>query len=101
MSKKRRTFSDEFKTKVVLEIMKERETLSEIGSKYNIHPNQLLRWKKEFMENAVLAFSKSDPDKKQMEKDFEQQKGKLYKKIGQLQVEVDFLKKKSDEILGE
>jgi transposase len=87
---KRRKLSSEFKTKVVLESLKERLTLSEISQKYEVHPNQIVRWKKEFLSGAEEVFKKSrtgktDTSAKETER--------LYKKIGQLQVEVDFLKK--------
>tara|TARA_B100000609_G_scaffold36932_1_gene27551 strand:- start:12 stop:293 length:282 start_codon:yes stop_codon:yes gene_type:complete len=87
---KRRKFSRDFKTKVVLEALKERLTLSEIAEKYEVHPNQVSNWKKQFLENASSAFGESkSPDNKNLGVEND----RLYKKIGRLQVEVDFLKK--------
>jgi transposase len=86
---KRRKFTAEFKTKVVLEALKERQTLTELAQKYQIQPNQLKSWKKEFLSNASTAFE----DKAKKISDKETDAAKLYEKIGQLQVEVDFLKK--------
>ena len=68
--KSRRKFSPEFKTKVVLEALKERDSLEEIARKYEIHPNQIGTWKKEFLARAALVFSsdeKTSEDKKQQE----------------------------------
>lgn len=91
MSKARRKYSAEFKTRIVIEMLKETQTLSEISSKHGIHPAQLTRWRRIFLEKAPEIFSESsDPNEKgknNLEDD-------LYKKIGQLQIELDWLKKK-------
>jgi len=55
---KRRNFKPEEKAKIVIEILKEEKTLNEIAAEYEIHPNQLSRWKAEFLNNAGRAFSK-------------------------------------------
>jgi len=87
MKKSRRKFSAKFKTRVVLEALKEQSTLQELSTKHEIHSTQITTWKKEFIANASSAFeSKKTTDKK--EKDSE----KLFTKIGQMQVEIDFLK---------
>src|SRR5690625_5058360 len=57
MKSKRRHFGSKFKTKVVLEALKERETIQQIASKYELHPNQITNWKKQFLENADQAYS--------------------------------------------
>ena len=86
--KKRKTYSAGFKTKVVLEALQERETIQEIGKKYDLHPNQISTWKSQFLSTANTVFEKG------VEKnDDEKEKTDLYKKVGQLQMEVDFLKK--------
>jgi transposase len=92
MKKTRRKFSTAFKTKVVLEVLKERQSISELAQQFEIHPNQLSSWKKEFLENAEKAFgAEGDNERfKQSEKD----KDELFKQIGQLKVENDWLKKK-------
>ena len=91
MRRKRRTFSTEFKLKVILESLKERESLSELSQKYDLHQNQISKWKNDFIENArsYLMASKLSQDTNK-----EQEIEKLYSKIGQLQMENDFLKKK-------
>jgi len=89
----RRKFSAEFKTKVVLEALKERSTLEDIARKYEIHPNQIGIWKKEFLNKAAVVFSPDvhlSGDKKYQDALLE----KLYAQIGQQKVEIDWLKKK-------
>ena len=90
--KSRRKFSVEFKTKVVLEALKERNTMEELAKKFSIHPNQISTWKKEFLDNAHSTFG-SDGEKELLrEKDAMIET--LYSQIGQREVEINFLKKK-------
>jgi transposase-like protein len=89
--KKRRTFSSEFKAKVAIESLKERLTTEEICKKYEIHPTQLLSWKKAFIENANMVFEADIKQKKSPKDDIVQQ---LYAQIGELKVANDWLKKK-------
>jgi len=93
MKKQRRKFSEEFKLKVVLEALQERSTLSELGDKYELHSNQISSWKQDFLSKAEHVFSSKTPEKTASE--VEAEKAKLYAKIGQLQMEVEFLKKSS------
>lgn len=89
--KTRRKFSADFKAKVVIEALKERNTIEQLAKKYELHPNQITIWKKEFLVNASLAFS-GDIEKPKSDKDPEIDK--LYAQIGQLTVENNWLKKK-------
>ena len=89
----RRNFNADFKAKVVLEALKERNTAEDIASKYEIHPNQLHLWKKEFLSKVASVFASGAApimDKKQQDAFVE----KLYAQIGQQKVEIDWLKKK-------
>jgi transposase len=86
--KKRKNYTSGFKTKVVLEALQERETIQEIGKKYEIHPNQISTWKSQFLANANSVFEKGIT-----KTDDEKEKDALFKKVGQLQIENDFLKK--------
>jgi transposase-like protein len=90
MKKERRKFSAAFKAKVALEAIKERDTIQQLASKYEVHANQISLWKKEFLAGAEAIFSGELPAKKEAE---DKEKDQLYGKIGQLQIEVDFLKK--------
>ena len=88
MKAKRQHHSAAFKAKVAIEALQERETLSELAVKYEVHPNQIARWKKEFLERAPELF-----DRKRVEKEEGPDIEKLYAKIGQLEMERDFVKK--------
>jgi len=88
MKTQRQKHSGAFKAKVAIEALQERESIHELASKYRIHPNMISRWKKEFLERAPELFDKPGQEKKD-EADLE----KLYAKIGQLEMERDFLKK--------
>lgn len=91
--KPRRKFSAEFKAKVAIEAIKERNTIEQLAKKYELHPNQISVWKKEFLAKAATVFTtdeKDNSDKSQQEALLE----KLYAQIGQQKVEIDWLKKK-------
>jgi transposase len=88
MKAKRQKHSGAFKAKVAIEALQERETLAELSKKYGIHPNQIARWKKEFLERAPQLFEKSQPVD-----DHEKEMEKMFAKIGQLEMERDYLKK--------
>lgn len=93
MSKRsRRRFGADFKTKVVLEALRERNTLEELAKKYELHPNQITSWKKEFLENASVVFEKSKSGLVRDES--AKEKEELYKQIGVQKIENDWLKKK-------
>lgn len=87
---KRRRFSAEFKAKVALDVLLGEMTLSELSSKYKIHPNQILIWKKQAKESIVVGFSGKVQSRK-----VEEENGlkELHTKIGQLTVENHFLQK--------
>ena len=97
---KRRSFSAEFKAKIVLEVLRGEKELSVIASENEIAPNQIRNWKAEFLKNAAAAFDdKRVEDLKADMKEKERETDSLYKKVGQLTTQVDWLKKKSDGIL--
>ena len=56
MKKTRRKFTSEFKTKVSIEAIRERYSLSELAKKFEVHPTQIAKWKREFLDNATAAF---------------------------------------------
>ncbi|WP_149915239.1 transposase [Sphingobacterium cavernae] len=88
MKKERRKFSASFKAKVAIEAIKEQQTVHELATKYEVHPTQINTWKREFLDNAESVFSKDHVVTKDESKEKE-----LYSKIGELQIQVDFLKK--------
>lgn len=88
--KSKRKFTPEFKTKVVLDALQERQSTSELAKKYTLNADQINKWKREFKSKASLLFSNGykEPDEKA-----DRDKQKLYETIGQQKVEIDFLKK--------
>jgi transposase len=98
---KRRTFSAEFKAKIVLELLRGEKELNVIASENEIAPNQIRNWKAEFLANAAAAFDdkKSETLKAEL-KEKESETDDLYKKVGRLTTQVDWLKKKSEELFG-
>ena len=92
MKKKRRKFSGAFKAKVAIEALKERETIAEISKRFEVHPNMISKWKQEFLEYSAEVFDKKS------EADSGVDPEKLYTKIGQLEIENDFLKKSLNKI---
>jgi transposase len=92
MKKQKRKFSAAFKLKVVLDALSERSTIAELGLKYQLHSNLINNWKREFLSKAYLVFEgKHAPGSS----DSEAEKQRLYAKIGELEMENDFLRKAS------
>ncbi len=89
MSRTRTVYSAEFKTRLVLELLKEDKTLTQIASKNNITPKNLQNWKKIFLENAVVAMepAKAVQEYKTVITQLEAKVGAYAKKVGQLTVE--------------
>lgn len=96
MSKKiRRQFDGQFKSKVVIEALRERQTLSDMCKAHDLHPQQITDWKKQAIEGLPDFFEQSlSGGKKAQSIDIESITTPLYKQIGQLTVELDYLKKK-------
>lgn len=89
--KKRKVYDDNFKARVALEAIKGERTISEIAGKFEVHPNQIITWKKQLLENVSSLFSrKKDPEIEELKTLLEE----LYKKIGKQNIELEFLKKK-------
>jgi transposase-like protein len=86
MKGKRNKYKSEFKAQVALEALRGDKTLAELAQAYGVHPSLINDWKRQLVENAAAVFErgqKPDTDQAQMDG--------LYKKIGQLEVERDFL----------
>ena len=90
---KRKHFTPEQKAKIVIEVLREERTLNEIAAEYEIHPNQLSRWKAEFISNAGRIFSKETDEVEKVKQTYEKEKDELLKQIGQLSYEINWLKK--------
>jgi putative transposase len=93
MSKTRRNFTPEFKSHIVLQLLREEQTVNELAAVHQISPVVISRWKAEFLEKASMVFQKgtTDAEKDIAEKD--DQIADLERKVGQLTIEVDWLKK--------
>ena len=91
---KRRRFSAGFKARVAREALKEQKTLAELATEFEVHPNQISQWKKQLLEALPAVFSSRRERDRQQQQDLTD---RLYRQIGQLQVELDWLKKKVGE----
>jgi len=87
----RKKHSNELKARIALDAIRGQKTMSELASEYRVHANQIGRWKKQLLEAAPDIFTRGK--NKEAEKN-EVERNHLYKKVGQLQIEVDWLKKR-------
>ena len=92
MADSRKYFKAEFKRKVAIEALKERKTLNELASEFQVHSSQISRWKRMLIEGSIDVFkhgtSKASKNKKQEKRD-----GEMLQKIGQQAMEINWLKK--------
>ena len=87
----RKKYRMELKARIALDAIKGQKTIAELASEYGVHANQISLWKKQLHDATPTAFSNGkdkDAEQKEVERDH------LYKKVGQLQIEVDWLKKR-------
>jgi transposase-like protein len=88
----RRRHSAEFKAKVALEAIRAERTVNELAGLYQVHPSQIAAWKRRVLEGVAELFGE---DRQKLQKSDDELKAQLYQQIGELKVELDFLKKKS------
>lgn len=93
MTSAKRQHTAEFKMQVVLALLKEDETMAQICSRFGIHPTQARRWREHALEALKTGFGQGTASQQLDEKD--RQIEELYKRIGQLNVEVEWVKKKT------
>jgi putative transposase len=93
----RKTHDAAFKAKVALEAVKGEKTIAQIATEFSVHPNQIRQWRNHLLEMLPEVFSHRRP---QQEKAREELEAELYRQIGQLKVELEWLKKKSQSLLS-
>lgn len=92
MSKQRRRFSADFKFRVALDAAKGQQTISELASKYSLHPNQISQWKRQLLEGGADVFTGNGSQNQQAQEAIQSD---LYEQIGRLKMELEWLKKKA------
>jgi len=93
----RKSYDSKFKARVALEAIKGEFSITELASKYAVHPNQISNWKRQFLEKMDTVFTSS---RKKPQQEHEIPRDDLLKEIGQLKIENVFLKKKYKQLFG-
>ena len=93
MKNNRKIYDGNFKARVVFEVIRGQKTISEIASEYGVHPNQIINWKKKVIEKLPEILS--NHTEKNGNNGSSELEAELYRQIGQLKVELDWLKKNS------
>ena len=88
----RKNYGSEFKARVAMEAVAGRQTINEIAKRFEVHPVQVSKWKKQFLEAVPGIFDNSNTRQAVVDEELTDQ---LYQQIGRLKVELDWLKKKS------
>ena len=91
MTKKRKTFTDKFKSKIALDAIKGIKTVNELASEYKVHPNQVSQWKKQLVLHAPESFARGKSTSARSE---EELTAPLYEEIGRLKMDIKWLEKK-------
>ncbi|GCF12056.1 transposase [Dictyobacter arantiisoli] len=95
MAGPRKRYSSDLKAKIALEAIRGNKTANEIAAEYGVHPTQIAQWKKQALDGLPAVFSTRSPSQEKSEEDLT---ATLYQQIGQLKVELDWLKKKSGQL---
>jgi putative transposase len=95
MSTQRTSYPPDFKARVAFEAVKEQKTINQLAGEYGVHPSQVSTWKKQLQDGLPQVFT-AKAQRQRQEEDEEALKARLYQQIGQLQVELDWLKKKAE-----
>jgi len=92
MTRPRKHYSSEQKAKIAIIALKEQGTVNEIASDFGVHPSQVAQWKKHLIMEAPQVFTSA---RAHSAEDADTLQARLYQEIGQLKMELDWLKKKS------
>lgn len=90
MRKKRKRHEPGYKAKVAIEAVRERKTVSELASRFSLHPSQIQQWKRTLLGRAREVFEGPSPARRE-----EAEQAELYEQIGRLKMELEWLKKKA------
>ncbi len=90
---KRKRYTAEFKSQIVLEVLKEEKSMSQIASEHGIHVNQIHKWKTQFLQDMPQIFEKQNKDLEKMKAEHEAQVENLYAEVGKLTTQLSWLKK--------
>ena len=91
----RKRYTSKKKAQIVLEILKEEQSIAQIASEYGVHPNQLYKWRAQALENFTVLFEDERKGEKALKTEHERQLQELYAEIGKLSTQLAWLKKKS------
>jgi transposase-like protein len=94
---KRKQYDGNFKARIVLEALRERNTIAELASHFGVHPTVITKWKRQAVVTLPELFSDKREHERQDQKALQED---LYRQIGQLTMELDWLKKKSGLLSG-
>jgi transposase len=94
----KRVHSASFKAKVAIEAIKGEKTITELASDFGVHPVQISNWKKRFLEGAAEVFSEGSARSREAE--LQRELDEAHRQLGQTKVELDWAKKKSEEIVA-
>ncbi len=92
---KRNRYTPEFKAKIVMEVLREEETVNQIAGKYSLSPQMVGQWKREFVSHAGEVFVHHKNGETKLRRELQEKEARYRKIIGQLSYEVDWLGKKS------
>jgi len=91
----RKRYSSDFKVRVVMEVLKEEMTVSQVASEYDVHPNQISNWKSLLLSGLPSVFEKDSSKASISKADYEKQINELYTEIGKLTTQLAWVKKKA------
>lgn len=97
---KRNRYASEFKPKVVMEVLREQETVNQIAAEYELNSQMVSMWKREFIEKAPWVFDRKAGKEEQLKKELAEKEARYQKIVGQLSYELDWLEKIWNQVRG-
>jgi putative transposase len=95
MGSSRKKYEAKFKAKLALEAVRQEKTIAQLSGEYGVHSNQIAKWKRHLIDELPGIFSGR---RKKADREAEELQAELYRQIGQLKVELDWLKKKHNQL---